>query len=144
MSVEPTIRIDHSSAVPPFEQVRQQIADLIRLGVLATGQKLPPVRQLAADLGLANGTVGRAYQELEAAGLVIAKRAAGTRVAPAASPSSHARAEALAARAHEYVLAGRRLGADDTELTDALVVALKADADVSRPPGPGGADSLAG
>jgi DNA-binding transcriptional regulator YhcF (GntR family) len=129
VSIEPTIRIDHSSAVPPFEQVRQQIADLIRLGVLTAGQKLPPVRQLAADLGLANGTVARAYQQLETAGLVIAKRAAGTRVALAASPSPRVRAEALAARAREYILAGRRLGADDTELADALVVALKADAD---------------
>ncbi|MEV4724242.1 GntR family transcriptional regulator, partial [Micromonospora humida] len=68
MTSGPAIRINPSSAVPPFEQVRQQIAELIRWGVLAEGQRLPTVRQLAADLGLANGTVARAYQELEAAG----------------------------------------------------------------------------
>ncbi|WP_338090483.1 GntR family transcriptional regulator [Planosporangium thailandense] len=112
--------------MPPFEQVRGQIADLIRLGALPAGQRLPTVRQLAADLGLANGTVARAYQELEAAGLVVTKRAAGTRVAPLADASPDVRAEALTARAREYVLAGRLLGATDTELTDALIAALGA------------------
>jgi GntR family transcriptional regulator len=121
----PTIWVNPASAVPPFEQVRQQIADLIRLGTLAAGQRLPPVRQLAADLGLANGTVARAYQELEAAGLVVTRRAAGTRVAPRTVPPPDVRAADLAARAREYVLAGRLLGAHDNELTAALTTALK-------------------
>ncbi|WP_431918913.1 GntR family transcriptional regulator [Micromonospora wenchangensis] len=126
MTGGPAIRIEPSSAVPPFEQVRQQIAELIRWGVLAEGQRLPTVRQLAADLGLANGTVARAYQELEAAGLVVTRRAAGTRVASAAALQPDARLEALALRAREFVIAGRLLGAGDDELTDALAVALKA------------------
>ncbi|MEU7977059.1 GntR family transcriptional regulator [Micromonospora sp. NPDC049081] len=126
MTSGPAIRINPSSAVPPFEQVRQQIAELIRWGVLAAGQRLPTVRQLAADLGLANGTVARAYQELEAAGLVVTRRAAGTRVASAAVLQPDARLEALTLRAREFVIAGRLLGAGDDELTDALAAALKA------------------
>ncbi|MEU1755738.1 GntR family transcriptional regulator [Micromonospora matsumotoense] len=126
MTSGPAIRINPSSAVPPFEQVRQQIAELIRWGVLAEGQRLPTVRQLAADLGLANGTVARAYQELEAAGLVVTRRAAGTRVASAAALQPDARLEALTLRAREFVTAGRLLGAGDEELTDALAAALKA------------------
>ncbi|MEV4770752.1 GntR family transcriptional regulator [Micromonospora humida] len=126
MTSGPAIRINPSSAVPPFEQVRQQIAELIRWGVLAEGQRLPTVRQLAADLGLANGTVARAYQELEAAGLVVTRRAAGTRVASAAVLQPDARLEALTLRAREFVTAGRLLGAGDDELTDALAAALKA------------------
>ncbi|MFY1621810.1 GntR family transcriptional regulator [Micromonospora sp. WMMD723] len=126
MTSGPAIRINPSSAVPPFEQVRQQIAELIRWGVLAEGQRLPTVRQLAADLGLANGTVARAYQELEAAGLVVTRRAAGTRVASAAVLQPDARLEALTLRAREFVTAGRLLGAGDEELTDALAAALKA------------------
>ena len=132
MTGAPAVRIDATSAVPPFEQVRQQIADLIHSGVLIEGQRLPPVRQLASDLGLANGTVARAYQELETAGLVITKRAAGTRVAPAAMLSPDARADALTRQAHEYLHAGRRLGASDAELTAALTAALKAEASATR------------
>lgn len=74
------ISVDAASSVPPHEQVRQQLAGLIRSGELAAGVRLPPVRQLAGDLGLANGTVARAYKELEAAQLVSTARAAGTRV----------------------------------------------------------------
>jgi GntR family transcriptional regulator len=124
MSSGPAIRVNPESAVPPFEQVRQQIAVLIRFGALSPGQRLPTVRQLASDLGLANGTVARAYQELEAAGLVITKRAAGTRVAPAQATSPESRSEALLALAHEFVAAGRQLGVQDEELAGALTTAL--------------------
>ncbi len=125
MTTDPAIRIDNRSAVPPFEQVRQQIAELISLGVLGPDQRLPPVRQLAADLGLANGTVARAYQELEAAGLVTTRRAAGTRVAPAAALPQDARTDILTIKAQEYVQAGRRLGATDTEIAQTLTAVLK-------------------
>ncbi|BCJ46831.1 GntR family transcriptional regulator [Actinoplanes ianthinogenes] len=125
MTRSPVIRVDPHSAIPPFEQVRQQIADLIRLGVLAAGDRLPPVRQLAQDLGLANGTVARAYQELETAGFVVTKRAAGTRVAALPDPSPEARAAAVAQLARDFVLAGRRLGVGEAELTEALAAALR-------------------
>lgn len=74
------VRIDVRSPVPPFEQLRQQFAQLIRSGALAPGSKLPTVRQLAADLGLANNTVSGAYSALEQAGLVRADRRRGTTV----------------------------------------------------------------
>jgi GntR family transcriptional regulator len=132
VTTDPAIRIDNRSAVPPFEQVRQQIAELIGLGVLGPDQRLPPVRQLAADLGLANGTVARAYQELEAAGLVTTGRAAGTRVAPAAALPPDARTDILTTKAHEYIEAARRLGATDTEIAQALTTALKTAAEPTQ------------
>ncbi|MGW1362180.1 GntR family transcriptional regulator [Streptomyces chartreusis] len=64
-----------------FEQIRARLAGLIRTGRLTEGECLPTVRQLAADLDLAPGTVARAYRELEVAGLVCTRRGAGTRVA---------------------------------------------------------------
>ena len=64
------ISVDPDSAVPPYEQVRAQLAELIGDGRLPVGTRLPTVRQLAADLGLAANTVARAYRELEAAGLL--------------------------------------------------------------------------
>jgi DNA-binding transcriptional regulator YhcF (GntR family) len=76
----PSLRVDLASAVPPYEQLRVQIADLITLGTLRPGARLPSVRQLAADLGLAGGTVARAYRELEHAGLVEGRGRHGTLV----------------------------------------------------------------
>jgi GntR family transcriptional regulator len=66
----PELRVDVTSPVPPYEQLREQIAGLIATGLLQAGQRLPPVRQVAADLGLAGGTVARAHRELAQAGLV--------------------------------------------------------------------------
>lgn len=81
------VTVDLSSAVPPFEQIRTQIATLIRLGELGDGNRLPSVRALATDLGVAAGTVARAYKELEAAKLVVSRRRAGTVItAPPTNP----------------------------------------------------------
>jgi len=74
------ISIDATSPVPPFEQVRSQISDQIRSGDLHPGQRLPSIRQLAADLRVAPGTVARAYSGLETAGLIQTNRSSGTRV----------------------------------------------------------------
>jgi GntR family transcriptional regulator len=75
------VRIDPASPVPPYEQLRSQVAAAIAAGDLPDGVRLPPIRQLAGDLGLAPGTVARAYRELERAGLVISGGRRGTRVA---------------------------------------------------------------
>ncbi len=57
--------IDPLSPTPPFEQLRVQIIEAVRSGWLSPGDKLPTVRRLASDLGLAANTVARAYRELE-------------------------------------------------------------------------------
>ena len=56
----PRIVVDVENGVPPWRQVRDQLVRLIRGGVLPVGSRLPTIRQLAADLGLAAGTVARA------------------------------------------------------------------------------------
>ncbi|MET7426229.1 GntR family transcriptional regulator [Dactylosporangium sp. NPDC005555] len=72
-----------SDPTPPYEQLRRQLAALITTGALPAGARLPPLRQLAGDLGLAVGTVARTYRELESAGLVESRRGGGTSVATA-------------------------------------------------------------
>jgi len=76
------ITIDPANLIGPSEQIRAQLAAMIRSGELAADAKLPPVRQLAGDLRVAAGTVAKAYKELEGAGLVRTGRANGTRVNP--------------------------------------------------------------
>lgn len=119
-SAPPKITIDHALSVPPYEQVRQQIADLITAGVLGHGLRLPPVRQLAGDLSLAVGTVARSYQELEAAGLVVTRRGGGTTVRANAALTAEGRAALIAARATEYAQAAHRLGASADEALSAV------------------------
>ena len=72
------LAVDPSSPTPPFEQIRAQIQQMVAGGVLPEGTRLPPIRQLAGDLGLANNTVARAYRELEDEGLVEARGRHGT------------------------------------------------------------------
>jgi len=64
------ITIDPRSATPPFEQLRAQLTAQVNDGSLAAGSRLPTVRRLAEDLGLAPNTVARAYRELEALGFI--------------------------------------------------------------------------
>lgn len=75
------VTLDAASAEPPFEQVRRQIAEGAASGALAAGHRLPTVRQLAADLGLAVNTVAKAYRALEADGIVRTQGRGGTLVA---------------------------------------------------------------
>jgi len=75
------LEVDPSSSLPPYEQVRAQLAGFIGSGTLTPGTRLPPIRQLAGDLGVAPGTVARAYRELEQAGLITSRGRHGTRVA---------------------------------------------------------------
>ncbi|HEY7483530.1 MAG TPA: GntR family transcriptional regulator [Streptosporangiaceae bacterium] len=72
------IVIDAVSPVPPFEQLRVQFARQIQDHTLAVGTRLPTIRHLAADLGLAVNTVARAYRELEEAGLIETRGRAGS------------------------------------------------------------------
>jgi DNA-binding transcriptional regulator YhcF (GntR family) len=60
------ISIDSRSATPPYEQLRVQFIGEVQSGALAAGTRIPTVRKLAEDLGLAPNTVARAYRELEA------------------------------------------------------------------------------
>jgi DNA-binding transcriptional regulator YhcF (GntR family) len=122
------VTVDARSPIPPYEQLRQQLLTMIRSGVLLAGSQLPPIRQLAKDLSVANGTVARAYAELERDGLVTARGRHGTVVAAAASSPPTAERERqrlLLAAAHAFALEARRLGAGHAEAIDAVRAALE-------------------
>ena len=99
------IILDSASPIPPFEQIRVQLAAQIASGSLPAGTRLPTVRRLADDLGLAVNTVARAYRELETAGIVETRGRFGTFVARA-DPSD----SAMAAAAGAYLDVARGLG----------------------------------
>jgi len=118
VSTLPHLTIDTDSTTAPFEQVRTQIAAAIASGQLAPGTKLPTVRQLAADLGLAANTVARAYRELEADTVIATHGRRGTFVRSDVvdEPAVHSSvADTARAAAADYVHTVRRLGLNSQE-----------------------------
>ena len=107
------LHLDPASPVPPYEQLRTQVAAMIASGVLTTATRLPSIRQLAGDLGVAGGTVARAYRELERDGLIVTRGRHGTFVLDQPAKASQAdRDEQLAAAAHGFAVRARQLGVD--------------------------------
>lgn len=124
-SALPAVAVNTNSPVPPYEQVRVQVMEMIQVGTLMRGDRLPPLRQLAADLGLAVGTVARAYRELEAVGLIRSRRGGGTRVVgPLAPPREQERDAMLGRAAAEYVQRSRLLQVADVQILTAVARAL--------------------
>ena len=113
--------LDPDDPTPPYEQLRRQLADLVWSGALAPGDRLPPLRQLAGDLGLALGTVARTYRELETEGLLVTRRGGGTRVAQGAPRFDKAeQLRRLQALTEAYVARARAIGATDQQIRDAV------------------------
>lgn len=89
--------VDPRSPVAPYEQLRVQVIDAVRSGSLAAGAKLPTVRRLADDLGIAPNTVARSYRELERDGMIETRGRNGSFVS--ASGDAATQQAQLAARA---------------------------------------------
>jgi len=121
------LTLDPQSSTPPYEQVRSQLAAAIESGMLHPAAKLPTVRQLADDLGLAANTVARAYRELELAGLVETRGRNGTFVA---GPPSQMRQQAVQA-AQAFLRRMRELGFDRAE----AIAVVRHEADTTIEPG---------
>ena len=120
------LHVDQTDPTPPYEQLRRQLVVLIEAGTLREGARLPPVRQLAADLALATGTVARTYRELEKAGLVRSRRGAGTAVTPGKQVlTDAARRERIRVLARGAVQQSRLMGASDEEIRQAIDLALR-------------------
>ncbi len=105
------IRLDPESAVPPFEQLRSQVAARVADGRLPAGTRLPTVRALATELAIAPNTVARAYRELEADAVLVTRGRQGTFVrsvvleSPGQPTTEAAEAFVAAARARGLTLA---------------------------------------
>jgi GntR family transcriptional regulator len=87
------LQLDPDSPIPPYEQLRSQITTMVATGVLAQGARLPPIRQLARDLGVATATIARAFRELERDQIITTR-------------------ERLATAARSFAVQARQLGVD--------------------------------
>lgn len=119
------LTVDPGSAVPPYEQIRSQIEAMVATGTLAAGDRLPSIRQLAHDLGIAAGTVARAYGELEQEGLVVSRRRTGTVVADGVAAPAAERRRRLAEAAEQYARTAALLGVAVDDAQAAVTRALR-------------------
>jgi GntR family transcriptional regulator len=75
------LTIDTNDPRSIYKQVADGIKELIARGKLGEGASLPPLRQLAADLGVNFNTIAMAYRDLQDEGLIIVKHGSGAVVA---------------------------------------------------------------
>lgn len=106
------VRVDPNGAVPPYEQVRSQISEMIATGVVPVGSRLPTIRQLARDLGVAEGTIARSYRELERDGWIETRRRHGSFARRPASMPSVDPSESLRDAATAFAVRVAQAGAD--------------------------------
>lgn len=114
------LSVDPSRALPVYEQVREQIRRMVAAGTLQPGARLPTIRQLAADLGLAKGTIERAYELLENDAVVERHGRNGTFVADVTPSTRQEITRGLEGAAESLVIVARQLGADEETAARAL------------------------
>lgn len=113
------IQLDYRDARPIYRQVKDGLRHLMVTGVLAGGEQLPSVRQLATQLAINPNTIVRAYAELEAEGFVYSVGGKGTFVAQSAGASGAVRRRELEEQVLPILRELRELGMGKEEL-DAL------------------------
>lgn len=99
------LRVDVQADKPLFDQLRTQVIEGVRTGALPPGTRLPTVRGLAGQLGVAANTVARAYRELESAAIVETRGRFGTFISRFDPTDA-----AMAGAAQEYFDVARALG----------------------------------
>ncbi|MCU1469227.1 MAG: GntR family transcriptional regulator [Glaciihabitans sp.] len=114
------ITIDTRSATPPYEQLRVQLVSQVQSGELSAGTRIPTVRKLAEDLGLAPNTVARAYRELEADGFIETRGRNGSFVSAQGDAAQKQAQEAARAYADRI----RKLGIPRAQAIDYVTGAL--------------------
>ena len=109
------LNLNYRDPRPIYEQIRTQLQKLILSGGLVPGEKLPSVRDLAAQLAINPNTIQRAYRELEAEGCILSIAGKGSFVAETASIRVQKK-EAAVSQFLASAAALRELGLTEREL----------------------------
>ncbi len=76
------IKLDYHSSVPLYQQIAEQVRQLVATEQIKSGERLPSIRQLSKDLNVNPNTVCRAFLELEQEHILVSRRGGGTSVSP--------------------------------------------------------------
>ncbi|PDY48938.1 GntR family transcriptional regulator [Bacillus pseudomycoides] len=113
------IQLDPRSNTPIWEQIVQNIKELVLKSMLAPNDKLPSVRELASLLVINPNTVSKAYQELERQGIIETLRGKGTFVSQSITPTWDERKIAMVEKQfHQLLLEASYLGITKEKIHD--------------------------
>lgn len=121
------LAVDPRSGYPIYLQIVEQIARAVSIGTLRPGDRLPTVKQLAAELVINPNTVGRALRELEHRGIVASLAGRGSFVSEngGGAAAEAAASDALAASLDAAVREARSLGIPEAAVHDTFSRALR-------------------
>jgi GntR family transcriptional regulator len=120
------IQINRQSWEPTYLQIVEQINNLIAVGRLQPGERLPTIRQLAVELGVARNTVAHAYKELAGEGAIATRRGLGSFVSdqPDQPPLAQSRPELLSSMFSKPFVEALSLGYSMYEIEEAVIQQL--------------------
>jgi DNA-binding transcriptional regulator YhcF (GntR family) len=118
------IRLDPSAREPLWEQLRSALASRIASGRLAPGERMPTVRELAAQLEIAPNTAAKAYRDLATEGFIVGRGRRGTFVSERLPTRLAQREARLAEAADMYVRRARQLRFEAAAALDAVAEAV--------------------
>jgi GntR family transcriptional regulator len=110
-------RLDHTSGVPTYLQLVQQVEQALRLGLLGPGDQLPTVKEMVESLAINPNTVMKAYRELEHRGLAAGRPGQGTFIKAKLQRVSSAEQAALARRLATWIRDAATAGLDEQSIT---------------------------
>jgi GntR family transcriptional regulator len=119
-------RLDGSSGVPPYLQLVHQVRQSLLLGYLLEGDRLPTVKDVAADLVINPNTVVKAYRQLEHEGLVGGRPGQGTFITASSSAVPPEAKEDLRASLEKWLRGAGEAGFSDEAIT-ALIATVRHD-----------------
>jgi GntR family transcriptional regulator len=119
-------RLDGSSGVPPYLQLVHQVRQALLLGYLQEGDRLPTVKDVAADLVINPNTVVKAYRQLEHEGIAGGRPGQGTFITATSAPVAPEAQQGLRASLEAWLRAAAEAGMNDDAVT-ALIAAVRHD-----------------
>jgi GntR family transcriptional regulator len=124
-------RLDGSSGVPPYLQLVRQVRRSLLLGYLREGDRLPTVKDVAANLVINPNTVVKAYRQLEHEGLAGGWPGPATFITATVTPVAPEAHQDLRASLEAWLRAAEEAGLDDETVTALIPAARQASRDAS-------------
>lgn len=125
-----SLHVSPGDDAPIYRQIVRQVVEGIAAGALEAGERLPSIRALSGQLVVAPLTVKKAYDVLEADGVIESRRGQGTFVSERAARSLESAAERVRPHVRRLVIEAEVAGIDATELArliEAEAAALRAE-----------------
>jgi GntR family transcriptional regulator len=119
------LNIDPRLSTPVYQQLVDEIKEAIALGIMAPGERMPTVRDMATELALNPNTVAKAYQKLEQEGIIITMRSRGTFVAERSSADSSLAKKKLNEQIEKVLIEAYHLGLNREEIEQLFAESLE-------------------